>query len=256
MKNYLVIVLFSFLAIQSHAQYVSIPDPGLRATLLQQYPTCFNGSQQMDTTCSGITDATDLSLIGSNILNLDGVQYFDNLVDLTIWNSAIDSLHVAHMPPGLQNLQLQIFYRLRHIDALPAGLVRLSMNSVDTLAQLPELPASLISLGASMCHSLTGLPALPAGLKNLNCSQDYSNNSLTPLITSLPPLPAGLESLLIDECLIGSLPALPGKLVMQKYGYFQFARSAQFINYINLRWEYLNAITSFTERVIFSVGQL
>ncbi|MFN8246087.1 MAG: hypothetical protein U0T56_06885 [Ferruginibacter sp.] len=213
MKNYLVIVLFSFLAIQSHAQYVSIPDPGLRATLLQQYPTCFNGSQQMDTTCSGITDATDLSLIGSNILNLDGVQYFDNLVDLTIWNSAIDSLHVAHMPPGLQNLQLQTFYRLRHIDALPAGLVRLSMNSVDTLAQLPELPASLISLGASMCHSLTGLPALPAGLKNLNCSQDYSNNSLTPLITSLPPLPAGLESLLIDECLIGSLPALPGTLL-------------------------------------------
>ncbi len=64
----------------AQAQFVTIPDANFRNALIFRYPSCFNGSQQMDTTCSGIVNATYLNISYKNIADLDGIKYFDGCI--------------------------------------------------------------------------------------------------------------------------------------------------------------------------------
>src|SRR5687767_3035154 len=68
------------------AQWVTIPDTIFANCLRNYVPNCMNGNQ-LDTTCSGVRNLSTLGCSNLNILDLTGVQYFDNLTHLFIkWN--------------------------------------------------------------------------------------------------------------------------------------------------------------------------
>src|SRR6188768_93722 len=101
MKNLLLstvmILLFSF---SSKAQYITIPDQGLRNILIQRYPACFNASQQMDTTCSEIINEIQFDVLWTGISDWQGFQYLRNLQHSSFYNTY--SLPV--LPPTLKTL--------------------------------------------------------------------------------------------------------------------------------------------------------
>ncbi len=53
-------LLFLFIANITKAQFVEIPDSNFRNVLKTIYPTCFNASNMMDTTCSAIVNEIQL----------------------------------------------------------------------------------------------------------------------------------------------------------------------------------------------------
>ena len=152
------ILLFLVLVLKfapAKAQWVTIPDPNFITYLQANYPICMNGNQ-MDTTCAELVNATTLNVNNSNISNLFGVRYFDNLLTLSCNSNQLNSL-----------------------PALPNSLTSLSCSN-NQLSSLPTLPNSLISLG---CYSnqLSSLPTLPNSLTSCVCSINQ--------LSSLPALP-------------------------------------------------------------------
>ena len=65
------LLLFSFSF--TKAQWVTIPDANMVATLQFYVPgICWSGNQ-LDTTCVGVVNTTSLPLFSGNISNLDGI---------------------------------------------------------------------------------------------------------------------------------------------------------------------------------------
>src|ERR1700743_2149433 len=84
MKKFLPLFLsFAFLTTIVKAQYVNIPDEVFRGYLQQQYPSCFNSSGMMDTTCSAIVNETNLA-VTAILGDLTGIQYFKSLKHVTL----------------------------------------------------------------------------------------------------------------------------------------------------------------------------
>ncbi|MEP7265270.1 MAG: hypothetical protein ABI772_12265, partial [Bacteroidota bacterium] len=82
MKKFLIIVLFLFIADESDAQFVTIPDTNFVNWLNNNgFSSCMNGNQ-MDTTCSQIITAVNLLISNTNIQDLTGIKYFKNLLFL------------------------------------------------------------------------------------------------------------------------------------------------------------------------------
>ena len=223
----------------SHAQFVSIPDSNFRNYLLQEIPSCFNASQQLDTSCSGVLNLTTIQCPSRNIYSLEGLQYFHNLTYLNCNTNGISSL------PALSNTLTSIdcyFNYLTGLPTLPSNITNLRCdhnnisvwptlpgtlthfecqnnnlyvlpdlpNSIsylkcdhNNLTSLPSLPSSLLKLWCGYNH-LVSLPALPGLIRNLECQ----NNDLT----SLPVLPNSLSFLTIDNNHLTSLPVLPNTL--------------------------------------------
>ena len=99
MKN---ILLLSALVIglrTANAQYVSIPDSNFRNYLRTNYPTCMNAGGQLDTTCTSLLAATQLSVRYNTISNLDGVQYFKNITMLNCMDVSLTM--IPKFPPSL-----------------------------------------------------------------------------------------------------------------------------------------------------------
>lgn len=137
-----------------------IPDANFRAALKAKYPACFNASDMMDTTCSGIVNARQLTVSDKSILSLQGIQYFKNLRGLNCSNNQLNAL--PQLPGSLDYLNFT--------------------NNFITVA--PPLPAALKALYCSN-NLLTGFPALPSTLEELYC---FNNR-----ITFLPALPDTLR---------------------------------------------------------------
>ena len=161
------------------AQWVTIPDPNFVAWLQANYPTCMNGNL-MDTTCSGIMNATNVSCGYQNIFDLTGIQYFDNLDTLTCYNNEITFLPPV-LPHGLIRLECggNPIYSLP--DSLPHSLQVLICEYCQ-LTTLPSLPSSLIAL---VCNEnmITNMPTLPSGIKDL----EFQGNQITSIQHILPP---------------------------------------------------------------------
>ena len=203
MKQHLLRIFF-FAAIlfatnKSQAQYVTIPDTNFVQWLYNNgFASCMNGNM-MDTTCSAVVIATSEDCSFSNISDLTGIQYFDNLKYLYCNNNQLTSL------PAWPNLLAWIhcqFNQLTSIPALPNSLTQLWCYS-NQLTSLPALPNSLTTL---YCESnqLTSLPTLPNSLNYLSCGINQ--------LTSLPALPNSLLVLSCRYSQIASLPALPNLL--------------------------------------------
>ncbi|GDX51458.1 hypothetical protein LBMAG27_05050 [Bacteroidota bacterium] len=197
---------------------MTIPDANFVAYLQSVFPSCMNGNL-MDTTCSEIVNATNLSFGGYNFYDLTGTQYFDSLDTLIIGHNQIASL--PPFPNSLTYLDCSLNI-LTSLPVLPNTLTHLECPS-NQLTYLPPLPNSLTfldcqhnlitslpilpnSLTALICHSnsLTYLPTLPNSLSILGCGF----NSLT----SLPSLPSSLSGLHCFSNSITSLPDLPNSL--------------------------------------------
>ena len=192
------LILFCLQLAPANAQWVTIPDANFVIKLQQLFPSCMNGNQ-MDTTCSLILNTTQLTVNNSNIYNLDGVQYFTNLIELNCDFNYLSSL------PTLPSL-LQIIRcsnnQLTSLPTLPISLIRLQCWN-NQLNSLPALTNTLERL-ACQYNQLTNLPLLPSSLIELNCSSNQ--------LTSIPSLPASLLSFNTADNQLSNISSLPNNL--------------------------------------------
>jgi uncharacterized repeat protein (TIGR01451 family) len=236
-KIFTLIFLVVFFA-DAKAQYVSIPDAKFATFLRINYPSAMSGSL-LDTTNTGIVNATSLNCSYNLIANLYGVQFFDKLESLICTGNPITSWPA--LPASLKSLDCAQC-SLTGLPALPDSLIELNCGQ-NMLVTLPTLPATLTvlqchfndltslsglpNLTSLLCHennltsisslpstllyfacannNLTSLPPLPSGMKQFNCTY----NSLT----SLPTLPDSLVTLHCSENFLETLPTLPNSLV-------------------------------------------
>ncbi len=184
----------------AQAQYVTIPDVNFRNALIQLFPSCFNGSQQMDTTCSGVVSAQQLFMDNKSISNLDGVQYFDGLTYLSVENNLLNSL------PPLPSTLAYLDYDSNNITVFPVlpsnlGDLRCDGNNI---SYIPSIPPNLFSFFCGN-NLLTSLPNLPNNLRYFGCD----NN----LLTTLPALPNSLEQFTFtNNFYLSCLPLLPNSI--------------------------------------------
>ncbi|MBL0054328.1 MAG: hypothetical protein IPP29_24040 [Bacteroidetes bacterium] len=102
MKKY-ILLLITILLLHIHksqAQYVTIPDTNFVTWLnANGYASCMNGNM-IDTTCGAVVNATSVDCNGAGtpkIMDLTGIQFFDNLQDLDC------SEYYQALPPNLPN---------------------------------------------------------------------------------------------------------------------------------------------------------
>ncbi len=206
------------------AQYVTIPDTSFRKQLKNLFPSCFNGSDMMDTTCSAIVNATSLT-VGNDttILNVDGLQYFKNLGTLYCTRTKITTL--PKLPNFLGHLVCNN-NRLTSIPILPPNISSADFNS-NRITNLPAFhPSSILQNFECKYNLLTSLPSLPYFLEALNCSNNQISSlpvlptlmfkslicSNNPLNGILPTLPSGLNTLGCAKTQMTTLPTLPSSL--------------------------------------------
>ena len=96
------LIVFSFTF--CNAQWVTIPDANFVSFLQATYPTCMNGNQ-MNTSCSAITTATQIDCSSQNISDLTGLEYFTSLVYLHCDNNQLSDFILYQVCP----LQLMIW---------------------------------------------------------------------------------------------------------------------------------------------------
>lgn len=209
---FVIILMISRIGVKAQ---VVIPDPNFKAYLQANFPACMSGNI-LDTTCTGILNQVNLAIPGSNIQDLTGIQYFDNLQSLECHDNLLTSL--PKLPAGLNFLNInnnlfavlpelpadlgQLYCSNNLLTSLPALPVNLNVLSCgnNQIASLPALPLSLSFLGVGS-NLLSSLPALPVGLNNLVVSDNQ--------FTALPALPSTLKSLICNNNFLTSLPALP-----------------------------------------------
>ena len=200
-KHFLVLLaLFFAFGYSAKAQNnFTIPDANFAAWLNANIPNAMSGVNLMDTTHVAVTTKSLIDLVGLNIANLSGIQYFTSLTNLQVYNNPLTSL------PALPSSLIHLFCasnQLTSLPALPSSLTSLECSN-NQLTSLPALPSSLVQLTCGN-NQLTSLPALPSLLTNLSCD----NNQLT----SLPALPISLYYLNCITNQLTSLPALPSSL--------------------------------------------
>ncbi len=171
------------------AQYVTLTDTAFQAFLKSKYPTCFNATGQLDTTCSSILTEDSLALNDitmpqhASVTNLHGLQYFKGLKDLRIYHLSIRTL--AKLPDLIENLIVDHNDSLSTLTNFPANMIYLYAE-YNSLVSLPPFHGASNQGFWGPCivshNKLTSLPALPnptvLNLGVLDCS--YNN------LTSLP----------------------------------------------------------------------
>jgi Leucine-rich repeat (LRR) protein len=210
------ILLLAFLGLNfndAKAQYVDINNAALLYVIQSVYPSCVVNNQ-LDTTCSGILNATTFSIDNQcqclpNVDDLNGIQYFKHLQTLNISSQPV--VAASPLPSSLKKLIANWTFTQNWNGPIPVDLSNLpdslehleSTNCHLTNAFLPSLPSRLTYLNLSN-NKLTSVPTLPDSLNYFNCS--------TNLITSLPALPDNLNYFNCSINLITNLPVLPNAL--------------------------------------------
>lgn len=167
-KNLIILSLLGMLS-AVHAQYVDVPDYGLLRSLKEQYPSCFNESNQLDTTCAATASVEFIIIQNESALkNLYGLQFFKNTRNLDIRNSSLRNLR--YLPAGLTTLTVS-FSKLTKVDSLPNTLEFLTVSD-NYISEIVSLPQSLKHLNVSN-NKLSTLPTLPPTLKALYAWKNY-----------------------------------------------------------------------------------
>lgn len=206
LQTALIIFMFLFTAKFTSAQWVTIPDPYFVNWLnANGFSSCMNGNL-MDTTCSAIVNATYIQCEDSSINSLDGIQYFDNLISITLgqtdsYLNAMALNIIPAFPPSLENIQIHAA-SLTSLPPLPDSLIALEIH-VNNLTSLPALPNTLHYLLSENTY-LNSLPALPDSLETLFCRSNQ--------LTSLPTLNNSLKVLVCSGNNLSTLPQLPNSL--------------------------------------------
>ena len=238
MKNILLLLTLFIGLRTANAQYVTIPDANFRAHLKSLYPSCFNASNQIDTTCWDVLTIRTIEVRNKNITSVEGLQYFKQLTTFGCFNNKITGL--PQLPSTLTVLDCS-YNLLTELPTLPLGLTTLycynnRLNSLPTLPNtietlltnsnnltiLPTLPTSLFSFDCRY-NKLTSIPALPNTLRTIDCRYNrlvylpplnslgalYCSNNF---LVSLPSLSTNLGELDCSNNYLSSLPALPANL--------------------------------------------
>ncbi|HZG01736.1 MAG TPA: T9SS type A sorting domain-containing protein [Chitinophagales bacterium] len=235
------------------------------------FSPCMNGNQ-LDTTCNAVVTATAINCSNADLVNLTGIQFFDNLDSLNFVFNDVGVL--PGLPSGLEFLNSSYNNSLHYLPLLPNGLNELRC-SADSLLGMPPLPDSLRILICTgylndslpplpdgLLHlncensALTVLPELPNGMTYLNCTQ----NNLTALpdlpdslkilycqnneIAVMPDLPNGLTTLTCLDNQLTSLPALPDSLVALSCAHNQIGALPAIPNRLFSLTAYNNQITA------------
>lgn len=152
-----------------------VPDANFAAWLRANYADCMNGNF-LDTTCTPVNQANAVNVSGLNISNLNGIQYFRNLLSLNASNN-----------------------NLTWLPTLPNSLLLLNINN-NNFTALPSVPTNIRVINAAS-NRISSITSFPANLETIS----LVNNNLT----SLPTLPNGLYSILVGMNNITCLPNIP-----------------------------------------------
>lgn len=239
---------------QTHGQtYVTIPDANFVSWLQTNIPSAMSGNQ-MDTTNIAVTTTTHtIDVVGKNISNLYGIQYFSSLDTLYCLNNYLTTFtrfpnslvylncsnntltNLPTLPNSLSHLECGINY-LTSLPPLPNSITYLDCGN-NSLSNIPTLPNSLTFINFSINH-LTSLPTLPSSLQTFYCGSN-------PHLTNLPLLPNTLIKLACDHDSLTALPTLPNSLqVLWCYNNFLTTLPTLPNSLTNVECEY-NNITCF-----------
>ena len=225
-KNLLLAFCVSATAFSAQAQWVSIPDTNFGKWLnTNGYNMCLQGNStvgwQMDTTCNEVVSATSIDCQYQNIIDLEGIQYFDSLVYLGCIYNQLTTL--PSLPSTLDTLNCS-YNQISVLPILPNSLKDLAISN-NNLSFLPLLPDSLTHLHIPF-NQIDSIKKLPPNLLAISCGQNplkYIPDTLPPnlgfLVTSysqlrqLPALPLSLKMLLCSNNQLETLPDLPKGLV-------------------------------------------
>jgi uncharacterized repeat protein (TIGR01451 family) len=208
MKNIILLFLVFTTSFLSAQNYVTIPDANFRAFLIQEYPSCFNASEQMDTTCVDILNATMINCSNILIRDLNGIQYFDNLTTLIctdMGGGVGGSIIMPSLPASLIHFDCS-FNGIGQLPILPNTLSILKCTNSYFSGLPSNLPSSLTVLECGN-NGLSSLPTLPNTLTRLVCGNDGGAGHN--LLMTLPPLPNSLVHLDIQNNMVGGLVPLP-----------------------------------------------
>ncbi len=200
MKKLFTTLLVIFSVTLCKAQWVTIPDANFRNWLnTHGYSSCMNGTM-MDTTCSAVVNATSIDCPSNNILDLNGIQFFNSLTLLSCSYN-----HLISLPP-LPNQLIYLYCYANQLTSLPVLPSTLKYIWVwgNQLASLPVLPSSLLNLQVNS-NSLTSLPPLPNSITLLRCAYNQLSN--------LPSLPNSLNNFDCSNNILTSIPALSNSLI-------------------------------------------
>ena len=162
---------------------------------------------------------TELNLDGLGLNNINGIEHFNNLEDLSCNNNNLTT--VPELPSQITTLSIRS-NNLNNLTDLPENLLHLDLryNSLSTVPELPnnmeslklcynnfttipDLPDSLVILFFAY-NDLDGLPIFPPKLEQALC---YNNQ-----ISFIGNLPETIETLRIQNNNITSIPDLPNAL--------------------------------------------
>lgn len=172
MQKLLFIILFCTVVVQRiNAQFVTLPDPKFRAYLQNSndFNQCLNQAGQLDTVCAGENTTFYMDLNG-DFSNLDGIQYFDNVTNISCNSPSLVSL--PKLPPKL-------------------AFIGITDTKLTSLPSLPSLPADMVYLECSN-NKIKLLPTLPAKLEELLCN----DNQISALPSIMGPGFIGTDSLI------------------------------------------------------------
>jgi uncharacterized repeat protein (TIGR01451 family) len=211
------ILLLAFICLSNNhirAQYVTIPNTNLRNTLMSIIPSCFNASQQMDTTCSGVLNLVNLDLSynasSTPVNNLTGLKYFKNMKYLNCSNNYITSAH--HLPPRLKTFictscMMSLLTLPDSIEYVDVGYNNLTDLMNPKPKTLKVFKCAYNNIGYEIQVNNVPYPnILPDSLEVFDCSYNGLTNA------SMPIFPSTLKSLICSNNLLDSIPPLPSKL--------------------------------------------
>ena len=228
-KIYTLLCLVLILNIYCEAQFVTLDNDEFRTFLVGKYPACFNGSGQLDTTCTAITTEDSLTFRGNSASSFDALGYFDALQYLDLSYNYIDYPNTLLRFPATL-----LYFKGDHITnqssfssnppfplvLLPAGLQHFDHSYVDFDFANGPWPAGLKYM--NIAHTQTSnLGTLPATLDTLICNNleidplgpnGPDTTHAFPTLPSLPTLPATLKYLDCSNGGLTVLPALPSGL--------------------------------------------
>lgn len=184
--------------------------------LAEQYPNIIENGELNLYEASLITE---LNLDGLGLNNINGIEHFNNLENLSCNNNNLTT--IPELPSQITTLSIKS-NNLNFINNLPENLIDLDLryNSLNNVPELPnnmevlklcfnnfttipDLPDSLRVLFFAY-NALDALPIFPPKLEQVLC---YNNQ-----ITHIGVLPESIETLMIQNNNIISIPDLPNGL--------------------------------------------
>ncbi|MCD6069122.1 MAG: hypothetical protein K0S33_3948 [Bacteroidetes bacterium] len=213
MKTTLLALLIAF-STSAFGQYINIPDPVFRALLIQEFPSCFNASQQMDTTCMSVMGVDSLNASNMGITNVEGLQYIAVIDHLDLSHNAISSLPAnAGVEVVISYLTMDLSYN--QLSVLPDWITNTYVYTSDlSHNNFVNLDNFMINVGPSRTNcsynQLSSLPPNPRLWYSGAWTYFYcAHNNLTSIPAAYFADSTNATHLDIFDCSYNAITSLP-----------------------------------------------